>query len=345
MRLHTRMTRTLGVQHPIALAAMDLVADARLSLAVMEAGGYAFLGAGYGDEAWMRKELGVLVPEARRRGQPFGVGFITWSLARQPALLDLALESGASAIWLSFGDVAPFAARIKKAGAKLACQVQTEAYARAALAHGADILVAQGSEAGGHGLTRGTLALVPAIADLAGPEIPVLAAGGIADGRGLAASLMLGASGVVLGTRFYASPEAAGSPAAKERIARASGDDSVRSIVFDVSRRNVWPGRYTGRCLANGHLRRWLGREMELMREPAEIERYAAARQSQDFEVAAVIAGESAGLIREVASARTIIESMVDGAAALLQGGPAFFEEASPRKAAAGSVAASPQPT
>lgn len=321
-RLGTAITRRLGVTHPVALAAMDLVADARLVRAVGDAGGYGFLGAGYGDEAWMRRELALLQPWARETGRPFGVGFITWSLARQPQLLDLALDARPSALWLSFGDVAPFAARIKASGALLVCQVQTEAMARAALDAGADILVAQGAEAGGHGVSRGTLALVPALVDLAGDGVPVLAAGGVADGRGLAAALMLGAAGVVLGTRLYATAEAAGHDAAKQRILQASGDDSLRSIVFDISRRNVWPAPFTGRCLRNDHLQRWAGRELELLRDPGQPERYAEARANGDFDTAAVIAGESAGLIHDLPTVAALMARMIDQAAGLLRRAP-----------------------
>ena len=328
MRLQTALTRTLGIEHPILLAAMDVVADARLTMAVIEAGGYGFLGGGYGDEAWLKRELAMLAPAARDRGREFGVGFITWSLARKPHLLDLALEQRPGAVWLSFGDPGEFAQRIKAAGAKLVCQVQTEAMARAALDAGADMLVAEGAEGGGHGVTRGTLALVPAIVDLAGPRVPVVAAGGIADGRGLAASLVLGATGVAVGTRFYATVEAAGFDAAKQRIVAASGDDSVRSVVFDISRNNVWPSPFTGRCLQNEHLRRWAGREVDLLRAMGvEGERYAAARTAGDFDTAAVIAGEASGLIHDIPHAGQVVDRMIREAVALLRGASGFVIE------------------
>lgn len=326
--LRTAFTERLSVAHPVALAAMDLVADARLVQAVSAAGGFGFLGGGYGEEGWLRQQLAQLGAWAEVARQPFGVGFITWSLARQPGLLDLALAARPSAIWLSFGDVAPFADRIKSAGALLVCQVQTEAMAREALAAGADLLVAQGAEAGGHGASRGTLALVPALVDLAGPGVPVLAAGGIADGRGLAAALMLGAAGVVMGTRFYATAEAAGFEAARQRIVAASGDDSQRSIVFDISRRTVWPAPFTGRCLVNDHLRRWAGRELELLRAPGEVERYAQARAAGEFDTAAVIAGEAAGLVHDVPTVRELLDRLVAQAAALLRGGTALLVDA-----------------
>ena len=317
----TPLTALLRVEHPILLAPMDLVADARLTLAVAHAGGYGFLGAGYGEPQWLNRELDALAEPARQRGLPFGVGFITWSLARRPELLDIALDRGASAVWLSFGDPAPFAPRIRAAGAKMVCQAQSEAMAKAALDAGADILVAQGAEAGGHGVSRGTLTLVPAVADLAGARVPVVAAGGIADGRGLAACLMLGAAGVAVGTRFYATVEAAGFQAAKQRIVDATGDDSLRSVVFDISRRNVWPAPYTGRCLVNGHLTRWSGRELDLLRAiDNEAPRYAAARAAGDFDTAAVIAGEAAALIHDIPAAADVVRRMISTASELLQG-------------------------
>jgi nitronate monooxygenase len=164
------------------------------------------------------------------------------------------------------------------------------------------------------------MALVPAVVDAVGdPDLPVAAAGGIADGRGLAAALMLGASGVLMGTRFFASEEALGHAAAKERIRRASGDDTVRSIVFDISRRNVWPAPFTGRVLRNAHADHWLGREIGLLQHvEVEAARYAAAREAGNFDIAAVIAGEAVDLIDDVPPAAIIVERVVSEAARLL---------------------------
>lgn len=313
--LATSITRMLGLDHPILLAPMDVVADANLVQSVSAAGGLGLLGGGYGNEAWLKRELALL----RGANARFGVGFITWSLARQPQLLDLTLHHGPVAVMLSFGDPAPFADRVKRNGVRLICQVQSVAMAREAVAAGADVIVAQGGEAGGHGVSRGVMALVPEIVDAIGTEVPVIAAGGIADGRGMAAALMLGASGVLLGTRFYASQEAAGHATAKERIREATGDDSVRSIVFDISRRNVWPSPFTGRCLRNGHVDRWLGREIELLRtQDSESSRYGAAREIGDFDVAAVIAGEASGLCRDIAPAGAIVTRIAAQAEELL---------------------------
>lgn len=318
MPLRTALTKRLAIAHPVLLGPMDMVADARLTAAVSAAGGLGILGGGYGDERWLIRELDLLTELQAR----FGVGFITWSMAKQPKLLDLVLERKPVAVMLSFGDPVPFVEQIKRAGAAVICQVQSLALAKQAVAAGADILVAQGTEAGGHGASRGLATLVPEIVDSVGAEIPVVASGGIADGRGLAAALILGACGVLMGTRFYATKEAAGADGAKQRIVTATGDATVRSIVFDISRRSVWPAPFTGRCLRNKHLERWYGREVELMqRLDDESEKYAAARKEENFDIAAVIAGESAGLIHEVSTAKEIVEAIVRDASLLLKGG------------------------
>jgi nitronate monooxygenase len=241
-------------------------------------------------------------------------------MAQRPRLLDLVLERRPPAIMLSFGDVEPHADKIKRAGAMLICQVQTLEQAKDAAANGADVLVAQGAEAGGHGIARSTFPLVPAVADAA-RGIPVVAAGGIADGRGLAAALMLGADGVLVGTRFYATQEAAGSASAKDRIVAASGDKTVRSILFDIARRNVWPAPYCGRVLRNSFSERWRGRETELLQhQDEEAARYAKARAENDFDTAAVIAGEAVDLITEILPAADVVQSMVTQAVSLLAG-------------------------
>ena len=314
MAITTRLTERLGVRHPIMLAPMDIVADGRLAAAVSLTGGFGIIGGGYGDETWLTREMDA-ADDAR-----VGIGFITWSMARQPRLLDLVLERRPPAVMLSFGEIAPHAARIKAGGALLLCQVQTLDQARGAIAHGADLLIAQGAEAGGHGISRGTVGLVPAVVDVAG-DIPVAAAGGIADGRGLAAALMLGADGVLMGTRFFASREAAALAGAKDRIVAASGDATIRSVLFDIARRNVWPSPYTGRVLANGFTERWRGREVELLQKQAEeAARYDAARAAGDFDTAAVIAGEAVDLIGDIPPAGEIVERIATEAEALLAG-------------------------
>jgi nitronate monooxygenase len=317
MPISTPLTAHLGIQHPVLSAPMDVIAGARLTAAVSAAGGFGILGGGYGDRAWLEQETAKLANLA----DPFGIGFITWSLAKQPELLDIALRARPRAIMLSFGDPQPFAPRIKASGALLICQVQDEAMARQALEAGADILIAQGTEAGGHGASRTTIDIVPAIVDLAAGRVPVAAAGGIGDGRGLAAMMMLGASGVLLGTRFYASVECDGAEEAKQRICAASNGNSVRGIIFDLSRNNVWPAPFTGRCLINDHARRWMGREVELMQNiKAVTAQYAAARAAGNFDIAAVIAGETVGLIHDIPPAAEIVERIVAEADQILSG-------------------------
>lgn len=314
MPITTRLTERLGVRHPIMLAPMDVVADGRLAAAVSLAGGFGIIGGGYGDEAWLVREMDA-AGDAR-----VGVGFITWSMARRPRLLDIVLERRFPAIMLSFGDIQPHADRIKAAGALLLCQVQTLDQAKQAMVHGADVLIAQGAEAGGHGISRGTFPLVPAVVDLAG-DVPVAAAGGIADGRGLAAALMLGADGVLMGTRFYASQEAAALAGAKDRIVGATGDKTVRSVLFDIVRRNVWPAPYSGRVVQNSFSERWRGREVELLQQQAEeAVRYDAARAAGDFDTAALIVGEAVDLIGDIPPAAEIVERVAREAEALLLG-------------------------
>ncbi len=321
MAIRTALTELLGIRAPVLLAPMAQVSGGTLASEVTRAGGLGFLGGGYGDRAWLEAE-------ARRTGdERVGIGFITWSLARQPELLDVALDLLAPpAIWLSFGDARPFAERVKAGRAALVLQVQSVAAAREARDLGADIIVAQGAEAGGHGHARSTLPLVPAVVDAVAP-VPVVAAGGIADGRGLAAALMLGAAGVACGTAFYAAEEAEMHQAAKARLVAASGDATQRSSVTDVARRIDWPEPWTIRTLENPFMARWRG-DLEALRADAdEIERYAQARDAGDFDTAAVIAGEAADLVRSVEPAGRIVERMALEAEAHLRRGPAMLTD------------------
>ena len=298
---------------------MDVVADAKLTAAVSAAGGFGILGGGYGDAAVARAGARF----ARRGPTRASASASSRGAWRSSRSCSTSRWSGSPR-----RSCFPSATRNRSSSGSsarapsLICQVQSLALAKEAVAAGADVLVAQGTEGGGHGASRGLVTLVPEVVDAVGTKVPVVAAGGIADGRGLAAALMLGASGVLLGTRFYATQEAAGAQAAKERIRAATGDDTLRSIVFDISRRNVWPAPFTGRCLRNAHTERWFGREVELLRhQEEEAARYAAARDDGNFDVAAVIAGESSGLVREITSAREVVERTVREASALLAGG------------------------
>ncbi|MGE3875067.1 MAG: NAD(P)H-dependent flavin oxidoreductase [Parvibaculaceae bacterium] len=320
MAITTALTRLLGITHPIVLAPMGGVAGGKLAAAVSQAGGFGIIGGGYGDpkagyggEAWMDEQF-------RAAGNAeIGVGYITWSLERFPALFDQALEHAPKAFFLSFGDEAAFAPRIKAAGLKLICQIQDTDGARRALDAGADIIVAQGTEAGGHGRSgRTTLTLTPAIVDIAG-EVPVVAAGGLSDGRGLAAALMLGASGVLVGTRFWATPEALGSDEAKQLLTAARSDDTLRTRVFDIVRKLDWPEGYSGRAIANDFSRQWHGRETELGQNlKREAEAYWAAAKNGDTSKAVVFAGEGLDLIRDIKPAGDVVRTIAAEAESLL---------------------------
>ncbi len=246
------------------------------------------------------------------KGARVGIGFITWSLARQPALLDFALERKPCAVMLSFGDPRPFAERIRASGAKLICQVQNLAIARQALEARPDVLVAQGTEAGGHGGTRSLFALLPAVKDIAG-KVPVLAAGGIADRRGYEAAMALGADGVLIGTRFSASDEALTAPRAKQRIVESSGDATLRTTVFDVVRGyDAGWADITGRAIRNKFTDAWHGREAELTaRRDAEVKQYWQAAERQDFDTALIFAGEGVDLIDAVLPAAELVRRIV----------------------------------
>jgi nitronate monooxygenase len=314
----TALTELFGIRHPILLAPMGAVSGGALAAAVSRAGGLGLIGAGYDDAAWIEREF------AAADGVPVGIGFITWHLARHPDRLRVALAHRPVAVMLSFGDPEPFMPSIRAADAKLILQVQTLADARAAAALGADVVVAQGTEAGGHGAKRATLPLVPAVVDAIAPT-PVAAAGGIADGRGLAAALMLGAAGVLVGTRFYASQEALGHAAAKARLAGDGGDMTLRTTVFDLVRGLDWPPAFTGRALANQLSDAWHGREANLQGQLAsERERYASAAQVGDVARAVVWASEAIDLIRDLPPAAAIVERMVSEASAALERGLAL---------------------
>src|SRR3990167_198524 len=314
----TALTEMFGLRHPIILGPMGAVSGGHLAATMSNAGGLGLVGGGYGDPAWLRRELSRASEEARA---PWGVGLITWSI--KPAVLDLALGYRPHAFMLSFGDPRPYASTIKSAGCRLICQVQDVEQARVAREAGADLIVAEGAEAGGHSGARATLQLVPAVVDAVAP-VPVVAAGGIADGRGLAAALMLGAHGALIGTRFYASAEALAPDAAKQRIVAARGEDTARTRVFDIVRGYDWPAGLPGRALRNRFLDRWDGRESDLA-AALETERaaYQAAARAGDYDTAVVWAGEAVDLIHGVESAATLVARISAEAETRLRSAPA----------------------
>ena len=310
--IETALTRLLGIEHPILLASMGSAAGGRLAAAVTNAGGLGLVGSGYANAGAIRKEL------SEAGNTRVGVGFILWALEKNPAALDVALDARPAAIMLSFGDPSSFTARIRNAGCKIICQVQTLAQAREAAVAGADVIIAQGRDAGGHsGTTRGTMGLVPAVVDAVAP-IPVVAAGGIADGRGLAAALALGAAGVSMGTRFTASRESLWDQAMKAATLAAGGDQTEQTRVFDVVRGAPWPAIYPGRALRNAFSARWNGHEDALAADQPAQEKAWLATATDDITARVVWAGEGVDLIDDVPSAAEIIERIVAQAAATL---------------------------
>ncbi|HTH79368.1 MAG TPA: nitronate monooxygenase [Ramlibacter sp.] len=313
--LRTRLSQLLGLKYPIVSAPMAFAAGGALAAAVTRAGGLGLIGGGYGDRAWLHEQFAIA------SGERVGVGFITWSLARNPALLTDVLRFRPAAVMLSFGDPRPFSDEVHRAGASLVCQCQELAHVAQAIDAGADIVIAQGAEAGGHGASRGTFTFVPEAADYIAKrsaQTLLLAAGGIADGRGLAAALMLGADGVLVGTRLWASQEALVKPGHHDAILRTAGDGTLRTSVPDIVRQLDWPPGFTARIRRNAFTDRWHGNEAAL-RAALDVEgpRYREAFDAGDPENTAVWFGEAAGLIENIEPAAVIVERMATQAAEL----------------------------
>lgn len=301
------LLEVLGATIPILGAPMARIAGGRLAAAVSTAGGLGFLGGGYGDLEWIRAELrgdGV-DPSA------IGIGLITWKLDEQPAVLDEVLSHGPRAVWLSYGDPAPYIGRIHDAGRPAVCQVLDVEGAREARDAGADVVVVQGSEAGGHGRAgRGALSLLPAVTTLI-TDVPVVAAGGITTGHQLAACWQLGAAGVALGTRLYATHEASDTDASKRRLVELRGDETMHTTIFDLVRGPRWPSGYTGRAAANALVVRWHDALDELEADLDEQRlRYADAVADDDLDVRVLWAGEGVDLIDSLESAGPLVQRL-----------------------------------
>lgn len=306
MTLPTAFTELFGVRHPIALAPMGGSAGGALAAAVSRGGGLGLVGVGGGERELLEREL----PIAAGAGLPWGVGFLTWQT--EVRAVEHALEFGPRAVMLSFGDPEPYVERIRAAGVALVLQVTDLEEARQAVDLGADVIVAQGTESGGHGARHGrsTLPFVPAVVDLAAP-VPVLAAGGIADGRGVAAALVLGAAGALIGTRFQATAEALVDPAISKAIVEGRGQDTERNRILDIARGARWPSKYTARTLGHPYLDDWRDREEELAAHPDD------ARQAYQADVSRgripplpVWAGEAVDLITDLPPAVELVEGL-----------------------------------
>jgi len=300
------LCEVLGIQRPVLLAPMAAVAGGALAKAVTESGGLGILGGGYGDEGWIAHEMDI-IGDIR-----VGIGFITWNMA--DGILDVALAHEPVAVWLSFGDPSPHIPAIHASGAVAICQVTSVAEAVAAAGAGADVIVAQGSEAGGHGRSgRSLFGLLPAIS-AAIPDTALVAAGGISDRRGYEAARALGAAGVALGTALYATEEALDVPEAKQRLVDARGEDTLRCTVYDLVRGPEWPAGYDGRCIRTEFTDTWVGREGELRAviEPL-VARHTEAVEESDMSFRVVWAGEGLDSIDAIRPAADIVHRFPSG--------------------------------
>lgn len=314
--IKTRLTERLGLKHPVIQAPMAFAAGGKLAASVSQAGGLGLIGGAYGDPDWLNTQFN------EAGNSDVGCGFITWSLAKNPKLLTTTLERKPKAVFLSFADPEPFAEEIRSAGSMLICQVQKLEYAERAVECGADIIIAQGTEAGGHGSKRATMTLVPEIADMLAkhsPDTLLCAAGGVGDGRGLAASLMLGADGVLVGSRFWASEEALVGPNMHSEAINATGDQTIRSSVMDIARKLDWPSEYDCHVLKNPFTDRWHD-NLDGLIENADQEaaKWRDAWMADDPQGSNTFVGEITGLINEVRPAADILEDMIGEAEKLL---------------------------
>ncbi len=327
----SRFSRAFDLTTPVALAPMALASGGSLAAAVAQGGGLGLVGGGYGELAWTQREYALALASAAPR-QRLGIGFITWKLDEDASAMDWVLSLPEAdrprTVMLSFGDARRYGSRIAAAGARLICQIQRMEQVPEALEAGAQVLVAQGAEAGGHGMNalngRATFTLVPELADwLAAhsPDTLLLAAGGIADGRGLAAALVLGADGALIGTRFWATQESLAAEGAKATALATDGDGTARTAVFDILRRKQWPAPYDFRAARNALHRTWEA-DIDTLRAAPEAARaeYDAAVQAGDFSAAHATVGECVGLLHDLPGAEALVKSLHSQAKAALQG-------------------------
>ena len=324
--MNTALTESLSIRYPIIQAPIGTCSGPELASAVSNAGALGSMAIW----TYTPESVARLVGEAAAlTARPFSVN-IRADL-NQHEHLRAALGMGARVIHLFWGDPAPYVQQIRAAAAKLMCTVASEDEAKQALDAGADVLIAQGWEAGGHVRgTTSTIALVPTVVDLAG-AVPVVAAGGISDGRGLAAALMLGAAGVLMGTRFVASDESRAHSDYKSALVSAKHTDTAIAVdLFDIG----WEDA-PHRVLRNSTFLQWeqAGSPKRGLR-PGEgdtiatrsngrgMERYAAAPplagMTGQIEAMAMYAGQGVQGIRGVLSAASIVERTIEQAAVAL---------------------------
>ena len=298
--MKTWLTDRFALDVPVVSAPMAGVSGGALAAAVSAAGGLGTIGFAAGTPEALRAECEI----AARSGRPFGVGLLAWLLPRDESLLDVALDAGAALVAVSYGDYARYVDRIKAAGAVAVTQVGTLEDLRAAEAADVDLVVVRGGEGGGHGRDAvATLPLLQAVLDAT--DLPVLAAGGIAGARGLAAVLAAGAAGAWVGTAFIACEESAYDASSRQAVIDAALTDTIYTTVLDVGRGSPWPSEFGGRAIADAYARTWHGREEELRANPV--------RNPE----APVWAGQAVGLVRAERPAADVVAELA-GAERLL---------------------------
>jgi nitronate monooxygenase len=322
--LRTRFTEMFGLTHPLMSAPMALHSGGTLAAAVSAAGGLGSFGGTHPAKGpdWMHSEIATI---RSRTDRPFAIGFITPFLPFTAPLFEAALAERPAAVAFSFADPDPWIAQCKDAGARAICQVQNYADADRAVASGADILVAQGTEAGGH---TGTMSLLPFLAGVSAryPDVPVLAAGGIADGRTLAAALIAGADGAWLGTAFLATPEALEVDDVHKRlIIESDGTDTVFTRAYDIMSGLPWPASIGERVRRNRFTDEWSERERELRDRRPELAEAAAANPSDapaGLETREVLYGQSAGFVNRIRPAAEVVRTISAEAEQMLRSRP-----------------------
>lgn len=314
--LSTFLTRAWGLELPLIGAPMSPIAGGRLAAALSTRGALGMIGVSSTQPvAQLEKDVEEFRQHAGDRR--FGVGLMIWALDARPELLEAALRAKPFAISVSFGDPAKYADRIRAAGVELIVQAQDRETAVRAEASGASLIVAQGTEAGGHTGAVGTLPLLQIVLDAV--RVPVVAAGGIATGRGLAAVLAAGAAGAWIGTPLLVAEEARNSGVARNRVIAAKETDTVLTRVFDVVQKIPWPTAFPGRALRNAFTDRWHGQEPDLAADDAARRGFDEARKTEDYQRAHLYAGQSVGLVDRVEPAAAILARIVADAEARLR--------------------------
>lgn len=313
--LHTFLTTAWNLRYPLIGAPMVGAAGGRLAHAVSQAGALGMIGVGNKDSvSFIEQEAAVARGE--HQDVRFGIGLMTWAIEARPELLEAAIRARPFVVSLSFGSPAPYVASLHQQGILVATQVNTRAEAVAAAQAGVDLIVVQGTEAGGHTGHVSTLPLLQAVLDSV--QVPVLAAGGIASPRGVAAALAAGAEGVWVGTGLLACPESNVVPSARERILQAQETDTILTRLFDQALGIPWPQQYPGRALQNSFTAQWQQREEELSHDTTAQQQLTEAIGTKNYDRAYIYAGEAVALVTQQRSAAEVVRSLCEGAEQLL---------------------------